>query len=63
MTPQFRLFSYGHTKWSVFLSSSLLTEKFEERGDILELIETTSDKDEESFIALFKIFIFKRMMS
>jgi len=40
-----------------------LTEKFEERGDILELIETTSDKDEESFIALFKIFIFKRMMS
>jgi hypothetical protein len=31
-----------------------LIGNFEDRGDILELIESTADKDEDSFIALFQ---------
>jgi len=40
----------------VFLRSSTLIEKSEERSDILKLIEMTSDKDEECFKAFFQNF-------
>jgi len=48
------VFPYGHAKWSVFMGSSILIENFEEKVNILELIEMTSDKDEECFLALVK---------